>query len=997
MVYTSDMISAQVGAFQQQSMAQMNYASMLSQNAAMGRSGSVGSQYASQFAGGMVNTAAAIGTPLMAAGMGVMGMDPFTRGLTGAWRGLQSGGLSGALGGGLMGAAPPLLAMQGAAFVGGNLMTGMQQHQQLQQQLGMGFRQFNSQGGRGFTNADTSQIGSFLRDMSSQRGPGGELMSMDELGRLASNMGRMGMAQGVKDAQDFKEKFGQMMKTVKTIAESFSTSLEEAQKIMSSMRGSGIFGNANQAAMAKSMRAAAAGGGVSMDQVANAANIGSQISRSIGGRGSAGARLGRDTISTVGAAQAAGVISEEDIYNATGLTGAEGQEAMSTQMMQINAKFFNSQRGRIVVAGMAGKDGNLDQEAMGRYARGEVGSHEALGIAQRGAANVGRANFIRNEGRLRGEAMAAMGPLGMANVARQWMQDRGMNLDNMNDRDMLFFQRQFGGLDRDQADILMKMARDLPKIQDQQRDKQKEDQIVTSLSKRNETVGLAGLKKKYEDAKHSVETAIQQVGDDMMTGLTDMAEGVFNALAGEYVRKIETGLASTHRAAVEGRGASADVKEKLGIAREVDAGALARKLGVARAKDDGSGISGDFEFTSEGARNEAFGRLFGGAQGPGGMVQVQGPNGIPIMVQQSASTGLDDKAVGKFLESGNQLALNTEIVSALDSGEKGSLDRTAGKLIDAYNATKDPTEREVLQRQLAVVRNKQGQKTRYSEEELKSAEQGTRAAVEAQDIREQQQAAAEFTDYFREYKSLTDEEIDKMGPMADYARTMRSGLAGLGSDTTRGAALGAMNSAQATMRTKLEDASDEELQQLASSGPASMRKMAQAELDQGKALKAAEKSGKKGALLQTSMRQLGFDLTEEQAKRLAESGKSGDELIGLLEQETGVKMDSLQGESREALKQTLGAAVKGKDAAAVDRAMDKGGMASDMQKLSVEQRKKEQEAKAAANDPSYRKLESMDKHLEKAVRVLSAINADTAKAANDKPGAEGQGGAPAQK
>lgn len=534
MVMTSQQIAAQSMQFQQQGMMQMQHSGMLSQFAGgMATRPDVGAE---QLTGSLINRGAAIGAPLAMGGLMLAGMDPISLGVRGAW-GARGAGMLGAGAAGMAAAAPVAAGLMGAQYVGGQMMTGMQEQQALSQQLRGAYGHMNAHGMRGFTTPEMSQIGTQFRGMTMQRGPGGEFVTMDELGKLASSMGRMGMAQGVRDAKEFQEKFKQMLNTVKEVATAFSTSLEQAQQIMSSMRGSGVFGRGRQAAMSQMMRGAAVGGGLAVEELTQAANIGSQISRSVGGLGRSGAVAGVRTLGGVGAALQSGVLSEEDVYNATGLTGAAGRQAMASTMMQQEAQFFRGGLGRRVLASMAGKDGQIDPEMVERYARGGVGTGATMQQTYAHLGQTGRANFIRNEGRLRGEAMAAFGGLGRAYAARGWLSERGMDLDNMGDREMLFFQRKFK-MDRDQADSVIKMARDIDTIRLQQREAGWDDQNVRGLEIQRRGVGIEGVKRKLEDARQKVNNSLQQLGADFMAKSTDAVERTINYLSGEYVRQV---------------------------------------------------------------------------------------------------------------------------------------------------------------------------------------------------------------------------------------------------------------------------------------------------------------------------------------------------------------------------------------------------------------------------------------------------------------------------
>lgn len=494
--------------------------------------------------GSAMNTAAAIGKPVAMGGLALAGMDPIGLGLRAGMVGMRAGGIAAGVGAGAATGGLALAGLGAAQYAGTQMFRGAQQQQVLGAQLNSTFRFANQYGGRGFGGGELRDIGQMMRQMSGQRGPGGEFATMDELGRLAANMGRMGMAQGVRNAKDFREKFQQMMRTVKDVATQLSTSLEEAQKAMSSMQGSGIFGAAKQGAAAKQMRLGVVAGGRTMEEMAQAASIGSQIVRAGGGRGDAGARAMMKAVTNIGAAVKSGVLTEEDIYNQTGQYGAAGVQAMAASNLQQDMSFLKGNKGRYLLAGLAGKDGRLDQSSLRRFMRGDMSTGEVQQRGQLNLSKVGRANFIRYEGALRGEVTAALGGMGGAMAMRGWLEQRGMNLGQMDDRSMLMYQRQMG-VDRETADNQIKMLKNMPRILEQQGQSMEEDSFMRKVEQSERHKGIQGIKRKLEDARKNINDKLQQVGADFYSEGTNLVEGFINRITGRYVATIDRDLTKT--------------------------------------------------------------------------------------------------------------------------------------------------------------------------------------------------------------------------------------------------------------------------------------------------------------------------------------------------------------------------------------------------------------------------------------------------------------------
>lgn len=552
---TSDQISAMTGNFQAQTMGQMQHAAMISQQIG-------GHQNFGQAAmGRAVNVGASIGAPVAMGGMALAGLDPISMGMRGAAAGFQGFGAAGAIGGGMLGAGAVGLPLMAAQYAGTQMMTGMQQQQQLNAMLSQQY-QFMGGTGRGFNPGQTGQIGEFLRSMAGQAGPGGEMATMGELSRMAQAMGQMGMGRGINDVRDFTEKFRKMMSEVKEVATAFHTSLEEAQQIMGSMRASGIFSNQGQ--VAQQIRNYSIAGGLATSEVTSMMNIGSQISRSIGGRGSAGAMGGMKAIGQVGAALQAGVLNEEDIYNATGLTGAEGRQAFASSMMQRSARFLRGGLGRRFLASVAGRDGTLDEASVMDYMYGGgMGTGETMGSAYSNLGKVGRANFIRNEGRLRGAALEQFGGNIDVMAMKGWLEQRGM--DTGSDRARIFMSRRLG-IGMEELDEQLKLLNNMPQIMQEQEMAGFRDQRLSRIERMRSNTGISGIKKKFERARNEINNKLQQAGADFYQAGSNLIERWANELTDQFMVEMSENLEPAIQEVLRGgSGAAGVLSSRFGI------------------------------------------------------------------------------------------------------------------------------------------------------------------------------------------------------------------------------------------------------------------------------------------------------------------------------------------------------------------------------------------------------------------------------------------------
>lgn len=552
MPFSSAEIAASIGAFQGQSMNNMAYSQMIGMSAF--NQGAI----SDRLAGGTMSRMAGIGGPLMMGGLGLMGMDPMSLGLRAgmsAW-----GGGAGILGAGMAGAGAMGLAAGGlgaVGFVGNQMLTGAQQQAHLNNTLRSNFNFINSAGAQGFGRTDMAQVGGMLRSATHQFGPEGQIASFGELTNLVQNMGRMGMSTAVRDVQEFGRKFREMLQATKTIARELGTTLEEAQQFMSAQRNSGIFRTADQVRFASQARGTSFAGGLALSEVTGMANIGAQIARSVGGLGRAGAFGGMRAIGQVGSAIQTGALTEEDIYNATGLSGAEGRQALASNMMAGGARFLRSGRGRWFLASMAGRDGQLDEESVANWMSGGMDVGETKAQAYRNLGRVGRANFIRNEGRLRGSVLERFGALAPTMAYQQWLSSRGYDPSNMDDRSMLAFQR-FSGMGRDEADSAIAMVQKLPELLRQQRVSAADDAYASQLSSTRQTSGIEGMKRRLEQIREGIQGKMQQAGADVFTSASDTIERWWNRVTGIYERRVTEGIDELMESAkMGGRGSEA--------------------------------------------------------------------------------------------------------------------------------------------------------------------------------------------------------------------------------------------------------------------------------------------------------------------------------------------------------------------------------------------------------------------------------------------------------
>ena len=541
MPMSSAEIAQLAGGYQQQAIQNMQYATMI---------GQYGFQSGQQYRGLPNDMRVMRG---MEMGQGAASLAGNIFGTVGLGAGVIGGGLAGGAMGMVAGAGLSMGVGAMASYAGDNFMQGGRQQLALNNTLRSSFTHITPYG-RGFDRGEMGQVGGLMRSMTGEYGMAGQMTNMSELTALAGNMGQMGMSKGLTDVQDFTRRFRELVTTVKAVATELGTSLEGATSLIQGMRGSGIFKSQDQLKMLGMAKGASLTGNMSLESVMASGNMGAQISRAIGGRSKAGMIAGIKTAGMVGGAVDQGYLSDEDLYEATGLEGEGARQAFGSSLMQLNASFLRSTRGRRLIASMAGKDGKLDADSLGEYlgaggfSRGATGRNVGKNLGK-----VGRAGFIRNEGRLRGELLAADPMVGLRQTMA-WLEDRGMDLDSDYGRVGLQRQLRAGGMNvgREELDAMIKLMRNEDNIGELGRQRAGQNDFLNKIGTLQKTTGINGLKLKVDHAKHDVESVLQKAGQDFFNAGSDALDRFVSNLTKAYVQRYSKDASEAFREAAGG-------------------------------------------------------------------------------------------------------------------------------------------------------------------------------------------------------------------------------------------------------------------------------------------------------------------------------------------------------------------------------------------------------------------------------------------------------------
>lgn len=402
--------------------------------------------------GSNVGVPVAMGGLAIAGSMGTLGaagrlLDPFSAGFSGFGVGRTLGGAGlrgigmGAMGAGLF-ALPAMAVAAGVDAYAGAGMRGVQNQIGVNNMLRDNFNFVGGQGfmNRGFGTQQMGQIGEMLWNEARSN----IFTNMGELNQIVAGGAQSGMFAGVRDVQEFGNKFRQLLDTLKTVQKELGGTLTEALKFAQEAKSVGIFRHADIAQFSTDIRTAMQTSGLSQEQLMHTAGQGAALARAVGGTGRQGAMGALRNTSTLAAAVNSGAIDQELLSEATGgLTGSAAVSAFVGSMMQKTARFTRMGRGRYSIFGLSNEDGTgLDAAQVARFSSGEMGVNELRRSAHRNVSGMGMAHARNMEGELRGAFLEQGGLAGQLGMLRMQLGDRVLDADD--DVAQLILRRRYG-------------------------------------------------------------------------------------------------------------------------------------------------------------------------------------------------------------------------------------------------------------------------------------------------------------------------------------------------------------------------------------------------------------------------------------------------------------------------------------------------------------------------------------------------------------------------
>lgn len=476
-----------------------------------------------------------------AGGMGVTGTlghigSAFSTG------GLRAGGamMAGGMGAAAAAAVPYYVAGKAIETVGANIYQGAQN---IAEVGGMAGQYFGSQHGSASARPGGQMGRENIRGIvSAMHELVGEdtMRTMESLKGVMDKAGRMGMLTGVTDAQDFKQRFGKIVNQVQEVAKIMGTSLEEAMPALGQMRQMGLWRTSD--ILGTTMAAQAAG--PAAGQMLQTMGAGARMSHAMGGTMRAGAMMGQASFSTMQAAVRAGTLTGEEVMEFTGgLGGAEGQAAMAQRLTGITSRFSQTSAGRLMMAGLGETEGGkftgrIDEDKLSRFQSGEFNVQDLQGMGMKATrGKEGAMSFFRQAGRM-GQNLGSQGGIEAMTQIVQQIADTKFGGSEEARHQLL---QQMLGVGNREAELLGKLADDLPRIQDEET--RRMDAVMRDTFgrlDRRQNASYQAFKDSLSHAWGEAVRPLQEIGERVATDFGEGLDSAADSLLGR-VRRVPMG------------------------------------------------------------------------------------------------------------------------------------------------------------------------------------------------------------------------------------------------------------------------------------------------------------------------------------------------------------------------------------------------------------------------------------------------------------------------
>jgi hypothetical protein len=291
-----------------------------------------------------------------------------------------------------------------------------------------------------------AEIGRMLHDVGQDVGK-----SVSEMADMARSMDQMKMFQTTRDVKEFKKRFTEIMDTVKEVARTMQTSVDEALGVVGDLRSQGFYTTADIKTASLKQKARGMASGMSQDQLSQFGAMGSNYARQLGMRGRFGADFAQQQAVGVRTALREGYMSEEDVME------RGGPDAVAASLAATQMRFLGSARGRVMIANMMGGGSEMDHNRVNNFLSGDM----SLESMVTGAAGRGLGVLTAAGGAQAKENAMQYAGMGMVSIAAAQSKQLGGRFSTL---DML--SGMAGG--RGQAELLMQQTLAMPETLRQQ-------------------------------------------------------------------------------------------------------------------------------------------------------------------------------------------------------------------------------------------------------------------------------------------------------------------------------------------------------------------------------------------------------------------------------------------------------------------------------------------------------------------------------------------------
>jgi len=493
---------------------------------------------------GIARNVAAAGASLIPLGAGAAhgvaahfmprAFNPMNAGMAGyAAGGTMGMGMGGSAALGLGVAAVPMAGMAAANWAGAQVFQGARQSAGFRQQAqaNMSFVNTGSMTGRGAATGQVTEMAKVMRDVATET-----MSSFDEMQKIFQSMSDMGMMQTVRDAKDFERKFKTLTKSAKEVSRIMGTTMEEASGLVGSMRLSGMY-NPDEVMGAAVQRGVLASHGLTGQQITQQQAQGASMAHSMGALRGTGARLTTRVTGDVARAAAMGILSSEQLIEATGMEGPEAYAAFGQKMTATAMDFTKTGVGQAMMA-IAGErrgesyTGKIDMGKLAALQHMDTSKLASMAQSSMGSSDEARQSFHSQKERLQGAFAEKAGPEQMASFMTKLARDR---YSHLGEGDMVSnLMRMFGDLDRTEAEMLASLAADSGRIAaDRRREEEMELQRIAMEQQRIFGRSIGAVKMHLTRvARRAIGDPLSNIGADIEGGLSQIGEDVSDKIYG---------------------------------------------------------------------------------------------------------------------------------------------------------------------------------------------------------------------------------------------------------------------------------------------------------------------------------------------------------------------------------------------------------------------------------------------------------------------------------